>query len=84
MMKKFHHTWTGYGKNEQYVCANWVHEDAVEAYKANIVAEYRARGWQKEFHFRENMEPCMTNENGTAHIFGVGPDGELGRYRVGR
>ena len=81
-MKKFHHIWVGYGKNKNYVCANWVHEDAVEDYKAKIIAKHKARGWMKEFCFIENMEPCIADENGFGIIFGVGPDGEFGNYRV--
>ena len=46
--------WVGYGKNESYVCADMVMEDALDLYKKMIVDAYRARGWKKEFHFIEN------------------------------
>jgi len=46
--------WVGYGKNERYVCADKVAEDALDLYKKMIVNAYRAKGWTKEFHFIEN------------------------------
>lgn len=81
-MKKFHHIWVGYGKNENYVCAEWVHEDAVESFKAEIIAKYRERGWMKNFCFIENMEPCVADDNGGASIWAVGANGEPGVYGV--
>lgn len=81
-MKKFRHIWVGYGKNKNYIDAMWVHEDAVEAFKKEVIAKYRERGWKKEFHFIENMEPCVAIENGSGSIFGVGANGERGFYRV--
>lgn len=81
-MKKFLYIWVGYGKNKNYVTAMWVHEDAVEAFKAKLIAKYRARGWKKDFCFIETMEPCFADENGTGTILGIGADGRLGDYRV--
>lgn len=81
-MKKFNHIWVGYGKNKNYVCAEWVHEDAVEAFKAEVVAKYRERGWMKDFCFIENMEPCVADENGFGSIWAIGEDGKHGVYRV--
>lgn len=81
-MKKFHYIWIGYGKNKTYVNAQWVHEDAVEAFKKQFVAEHRARGWMKEFCFIETMKPCVADNNGPGAIFAIGPNGERGDYRV--
>lgn len=81
-MKNFRHIWVGYGKNQRYVTAEWVHEDAIEMFKAAIIAEYRERGWQKEFCFIENMEPCKADDNSSSYIFGMGANGEYGEYGV--
>ena len=81
-MKKFHYIWVGYGKNKNYVDAMWVHEDAVEAFKAAVIAEHRDRGWKKDFCFIENMEPCVADDNGRGSIFGIGANGKRGFYRV--
>ena len=82
MKKLFHHIWVGYGKNKNFVRADWVHEDAVEAYKAKVIADHKALGWMKEFCFIENMKPCIANKKGKGSIFGVGSNGEYGTFRV--
>ena len=54
--------WVGYGKNESYVCADKVMEDALDLYKKMIVDAYRAKGWTKEFCFIENGRRMTVNE----------------------
>lgn len=81
-MKKFHHIWVGYGKKQMFVRAMWVHEDFLENYKTNLIAEHRARGWKKDFIFIENTQPCIEKEDGVGTIFAIGADGKSGTYRV--
>jgi len=56
-----------YGKNGNYVGANWVAENAVDTYKNEWTNKIRGWGWKKEINFRMNkyaVEEIAENGNG--------------------
>ena len=56
---------TTYGKKETYISARYVLDEYVEEYKAETIAYYKARDWNKEFHFSETMRPVELTEEYT-------------------
>lgn len=73
--KKVFHIWVGYGKNEKYVDARNVVEDAVEGYKKEMEEEIRGRGWKKEIVFRVWDTGSVINENGSVKMGAITVDG---------